>query len=392
MKGRILLVLLPFCALVQAVSSEPFDSRAPRNGAFAQGGQAPGGAPAVRSPEVTSDRRVTLRLAAPKASEVKLTCECLSEARAMQKDDKGIWSVTIGPLEPDIYEYEFSVDGVTIIDPRNEKVKTNSRPSVISSLLEVPGTAPLFYDVKPVAHGAVEIRWYQSKATNGVRRLHVYTPPNYERSTARLPVLYLLHGADGDDAAWAAFGKANQILDNLIAEKKMAPMVVAMPFGYAYPPVQGVAGDKQRADFEKDLTDNIIPFVQGNYRVFADREHRALMGLSMGGGQALNIGLRRLDLFSRVGGFSAAVPRGAAGQSSFKDVVADAKKVNGSLRLLWIGCGTEDGLFAPNKEFSEFLTTNGVTHTFHPSGGAHTWSVWRRYLLEVAPKLWPITT
>jgi enterochelin esterase family protein len=189
-----------------------------------------------------------------------------------------------------------------------------------------------------------------------------------------------------------SIGRANQILDNLIAEKKMPPMIVAMPFGYAYPPIQGVAGDKQRADFEKDLTDNIIPFGQGNYRVFTDREHRALVGLSMGGGQALNIGLRRLDLFSRVGGFSAAVPRGAAGQSSFKDVVADAKKVNSSLKLLWIGCGTEDGLFAPNKEFSEFLKTSGITHTFHPSGGAHTWSVWRKYLLEVAPKLWPQTT
>jgi enterochelin esterase family protein len=362
---------------------------------FAQpiAGQQPAGSPpAVRSPEVQADRRVTFRLAAPKAADVKLTCECVNGPQAMQKDAQGVWSVTLGPLDPDIYEYEFTVDGVTIIDPRNEKVKTNSRPSVISSLVEVPGAAPMFYDLKPVAHGAVEMRWYASKATNTVRRLHVYTPPNYERGTTRLPVLYLLHGADGDDAAWAAFGKANQILDNLIAEKKMAPMLVVMPFGYAYPPIQGVAGDKQRADFEKDLTENIVPFVQANYRVLADREHRALVGLSMGGGQALNIGLRRLDLFSRVAGFSAAVPRGPAAQGSFKDVLADARKLNSSLKLLWIGCGTEDGLFAPNKEFSEMLKTGGVTHTFHPSGGAHTWSVWRKYLLEVAPKLWPQTT
>ena len=374
MKRHLLLALMSLCALSQTVST-----------------QGPGAAQAVRSPEVLADRRVTFRLAAAKASDVQLTCECISGPQAMKKDEKGVWSVTLGPIEPDIYEYEFTVDGVTMIDPRNEKVKTNSRPSVISSLLDVPGPSPMFYDVKPVAHGAIEIRRYASKATNTVRRLHVYTPPNYDRTTAKLPVLYLLHGADGDDAAWAAFGRANDILDNLIAEKKLAPMLVVMPFGYAYPPIQGVAADKQRADFEKDLTENIIPFVQANYRALGDRDHRAIAGLSMGGGQALTIGLRRLDLFSRVAGFSAAVPRNTA-QNPLKDVVADSKKVNGALKMLWVGCGTEDSLFAPNKDFSEFLTANGVTHTFHPTAGAHTWIVWRKYLLEIAPKLWPQTT
>ena len=177
-----------------------------------------------------------------------------------------MWSVTLGPFEPDVYEYEFNVDGVTIPDPRNEKVKTNSRPSQISSLLDVPGSAPMFYDVKPVTHGAIEVRWYPSKATNGTRRLHVYTPPNYEKSTARLPVLYLLHGADGDDSSWTAFGRAPEILDNLMAEHKVAPMVVVMPFGYAYPPVQGVASDKQRADFEKDLATVLNHGVQHSNR------------------------------------------------------------------------------------------------------------------------------
>ena len=354
-------------------------------------GQQPASGPApVRSPEVLADRRVTFRIAAPKATEVRLTCECVNGAQVLQKDAAGVWSVTLGPLEPDIYEYEFAVDGVTMPDPRNEKVKYNGRPSTISSLLEIPGPAPMFYDAKHVAHGKVDIRWYPSKATGTVRRLHVYTPPGYERASARLPVLYLLHGADGDDSAWVAFGRANQILDNLIAEQKLGPMVVAMPFGYAYPPSTGVAGDKQRADFEKDLLQDIIPFVQANYRVAADRGSRALVGLSMGGGQALNIGLRHLDTFSRVASFSGAVPRGAA-VDSFKDVLADAKKVNGGLKMLWIGCGTEDGLFAPNKEFSELLKKNGVAHTFHESGGAHTWSVWRKYLLEVAPKLFAST-
>ena len=360
---------------------------------FALGGGVAGQQPgpqAVRSPEVSADRRVTFRITAPKAADVRLTCECVNGAQTMTKNDKGTWSVTLGPFDPDIYEYEFTVDGVTILDPRNEKVKYNSRPSTISSLLEIPGSGPMFYEAKPVPHGTVEIRWYQSKAVNGVRRAYVYTPPNYDRGAARLPVLYLLHGADGDDSAWTAFGRANHILDNLLAEKKIAPMVVVMPFGYAYPPAGGAAGDRQRADFQKDLLQDLIPFVQANYRVHSDRSNRAIVGLSMGGGQALNVGLRHLDVFSRVASFSGAVPRGATADS-FNDVLGDARKLNTSLKLLWVGCGTDDGLFAPNKEFSERLKKAGVTHTFHESGGAHTWSVWRKYLLEVAPLLFPTT-
>jgi len=218
----------------------------------------------------------------------------------------------------------------------------------------------------------------------------VYTPPNYQRGTSRLPVLYLLHGADGDDSAWTMFGRANHILDNLLAEKRMAPMVVVMPFGYAYPPAAGAASDRQRADFEKDLLEDLLPFVQANYRVHTDRSNRAIVGLSMGGGQALNIGLRHLDVFSRIASFSGAVPREATADS-FDDVLGDARKLNSSLKLFWVGCGTEDGLFAPNKAFSERLKKLGVTHTFRETGGAHTWSVWRKYLQEVAPLLFPTT-
>ena len=340
---------------------------------------------AIRSPEVASDRRVTFRLAAPKAADVQITCECFTGAKALQKDDKGLWSLTVGPVEPDIYEYEFSVDGVTATDPRNPAVKYNSRPSPASSLLEVPGASPMFYDVRSVPHGTVHVVWYPSKTVSSTRRMHVYTPPGYERGSSRLPVLYLLHGADGDDSSWSWFGKAPQILDNLIADKKMTPMVVVMPFGYAHPPTGAVAADRQRADFEKDLLQDIIPYVQANYRVRTDRDSRALVGLSMGGGQALNIGLRRLDTFSRVGAFSGAVPRDAA--TSFKDVKIPA----GSLKLLWLGCGTEDSLLAPNREFSGFLKASGVPHTFKETSGAHTWIVWRRYLQEVAPQLFPQT-
>jgi enterochelin esterase family protein len=272
-------------------------------------------------------------------------------------------------------------------DPRNIVVKYNSRPGPISSVLEVPGDGPMFYDAKPGPHGKVDVRLYDSKATNSVRRMYVYTPPNYDRNNTKLPVLYLLHGADGDESSWMSYGRANLILDNLIAEKKLAPIVVVMPFGYAYPAAANAPGDKQRADFEKDLLENILPFIQSNYRVYADRDHRAIAGLSMGGGQTLQIGLHRLDLFSRVAGFSAAVAR--APYTAFQDVAADAKKVNSSLKVLWLACGTDDSLYGPDKEFSEFLTKSGITNTFVTSTGAHTWINWRHYLAESAPLMFP---
>ena len=247
---------------------------------------------------------MTFRVRAPNASKVTVFCECLSTEPALTKDADGVWSVTVGPIEPDIYEYHFTVDGIDNLDQRNPVVKYNSRPNLIESVLDVPGPAPMFYDVKPVPHGTVSIKYYPSKATGTTRRAYIYTPPNYERSSGRLPVLYLLHGADGDETAWTQFGRANLILDNLIAEKKAAPMIVVMPFAYAYPWHAGAAGDKQRADFEKDLLTDLIPFVQSNYRVAADREHRALAGLSMGGGLTLAIGPRHLDTFSRLAVFS----------------------------------------------------------------------------------------
>ena len=339
---------------------------------------------AVRSPEVLPDRRVTFRLMAPKATEVRVTCECAEKPQPLRKDERGLWSVTVGPVEPDIYEYDFNVDGVVMPDPRNIVLKYNSRPGPASSLLEVPGSSPMFYDVRNVPHGTVDIRWYHSKATNSVRRLHVYTPPGYDRGSNRLPVLYLLHGADGDDSVWTSFGRANQILDNLMAGKKVAPMIVVMPFGYAYPPSGADTGD-QRADFEKDLLESIIPFVQANYRVLSDRNHRAVVGLSMGGGQALSIGLNHLDVFSHVGGMSAAVSR--TPETAFKQLAADAKKTNNALKLLWFACGTSDGLIGASRNFATYLKTNSITHTFVETPGAHTWIVWRKYLHEIAPKL-----
>jgi enterochelin esterase family protein len=347
--------------------------------ALAQPAFAQRGGPALRSPEVHPDRRVTFRLAAPNATEVRVSGDFISAPQPLQKDEKGIWSITVGPVMPEIYAYQLSVNDVVA-----------SRGS-----LEVPGAAPMFYDLRPVPHGAVEQRWYDSTSIQAVRRVFVYTPPNYSRSTERYPVLYLFHGAGGDESGWTENGRAHLILDNLIAEGKMKPLVVVMPYGYAYLPASPLASGndamkRQRDLFSRDLREDLIPFVQANYRVQADREHRAIAGLSLGGAQALGIGLTHTDLFSRVAGFSAAlgaVTSPQAGGLDFKALIGDAKTVNGRLSLLWVGCGTEDTLFESNKAFAGLLTSSGVRHTFHVTEGAHTWQVWRRYLHHVAPLL-----
>jgi enterochelin esterase family protein len=304
----------------------------------------------------------------------------------MMKDASGVWSLTLPPVDADIYEYHFKVDDFEMLDPRNPVVKYNSRPNLIESVLEVRGATPMFYDVKTVPHGKLDIRYYESKATGTMRRTYVYTPPGYEKSTTKLPVLYLLHGADGDETVWANFGRVNLILDNLIAEKKAPPMIVVTPAAYAYPPITGVAADKQRADFEKDLIGDLIPFVQTNYRAAADRDHRALAGLSMGGGLTLAIGPRHLDTFSRLAVFSASA--GENPQESLKDVAANSKNVNAQLKLFWMVIGDDDPGYLNAKRTSEFLNTAGIKHSFKTMPGAHTWIVWRRLLNEVAPQLW----
>jgi enterochelin esterase-like enzyme len=337
------------------------------------------GGPAVRSPEVHADGRVTFRIAAPNATDVRVSGDFLKAPETLQKDEKGVWSVTVGPVSPDIYNYQLSVNGLAMTRAR----------------LDVPGASPRFFDLRPVAHGAVEQRLYDSKTVHGVRRVFIYTPPNYARSSERYPVLYLFHGAGGDESGWTENGRANLILDNLIADGKLKPLVIVMPYGYAYPPTSPLAEGpdamkRQRDDFSRDLIEDLIPFVQANYRVHADRDHRAIAGLSLGGGQALGIGLSHTDVFSRVAGFSAAlgaVTSPQAGGLDFKSLVADANKMNERLKLLWVGCGTDDTLFNSNKEFAHLLESSGVKHTFRVSDGAHTWQVWRRYLNEVAPLL-----
>jgi enterochelin esterase-like enzyme len=345
-------------------------------------------APRVSSPEIAADRRVTFRLLAPKAREVVLTGEFIEGGRNFDMSAEGLWSVTVGPLDPEIYHYNFTIDGVRTIDPGNPDVKTGSTPSTISSILEVRGDRPAFYDGQNAPHGEIRSHWYRSSSLNSLRRLTVYTPPGYERDLqARYPVVYLFHGANADENAWYRLGRVNLILDNLLAAGKAKPFIVVMPFGYGVPPNAPSEPGQNTALFGKDLIDDVIPFIQSQYRTLADRDHRAIVGLSMGGGQALSIGLNHLELFSHVGGFSSGLGPAAAFPTTYANLVAHPEVANKKVRLLWVGCGKEDGAFAASRSFSDFLTENRIKHTFRETTGAHTWMVWRRYLNEISPLL-----
>jgi enterochelin esterase-like enzyme len=339
------------------------------------------------SPEVHPDRRVTFRLLAPKATEVLLAGgnleEALKGAQPLQKDAQGVWSITVGPLEPGLYDYGFAVDGgIRTVDPANRN--TLERTWGHTNVVEVPGEQPGFYSIRPVAHGTLHIQVYDSKSLGVTRRMYVYTPPGYEQSNrTKYPVLYLFHGSGGVESQWTEAGRANIILDNLIADHRATPMIVVMPYGHVPQVTADGRGRISSAGFDKDLLNDIMPLVERTYRVIPDRDHRAIAGLSMGGGQSFSIGLAHLDLFGYVGVFSGAVRNG---QDAAKMNAAD---LNRKLRVFWIGCGKADSLFAANQNLDNALKTGGIQHIFRISEGGHTWTNWRLYLYEFAPLLFP---
>lgn len=336
------------------------------------------------SPEVQADRRVTFRLRAPKASEVTLFGDwMLPETKhALARDEQGVWSTTVGPLEPGLAIYTFTVDGVTMPDPVNPRMKLRARTS--ASLVDVPGQPPERWEARDVPHGTVELVWAKSRATGDTRAFYVYTPPGYDSGKGpRFPVTYLLHGNNDTAAGWTDVGKANFILDNLIAERKAVPMILVMPWGHAVP--YSGSGSNNTATFERYLVDEVLPQVERKYRVAKGRESRAIVGLSMGGGHALQIGLGHLDLFSAVAAFSSAVPGNF--EARFKALLDDPEGTNRKLQLLWIGCGRQDPAFERNQKLSELLATHRIRNTFYPTEGLHNFALWRRHLVEVAPQL-----
>jgi enterochelin esterase family protein len=334
------------------------------------------------SPEVHPDGRVTFRLNAPNAKRVGVNVQFVQGLRLMTRSKTGMWSVTLGPAEPEIYEYNFVVDGLQIVDPANSWLKVWLRNS--KNLLEITGKEPMFFQQQQVGHGTVHMHKYQSKSLGVTRGLYVYTPPGYETSeNVRYPVLYLLHGMGDTEDAWTVVGRANVIVDNLLAKNKARPLVIVMPYGHtpSAPPDMRSIGNY--GAFEKDLIEDVIPYVQKCYRVSSNQKDRAIVGLSMGGGQALTVGLGNLELFGWVGAFSSAVPRG----QKLDNLLAKVKASNEKLNLLWVGCGSKDFLFQANQKLIERLKSGNIKHIAHITDGGHEWRLWRRYLNELVPLL-----
>jgi len=344
----------------------------------------------LASPEVQADGRVTFRLAAPNAREVQLHCEGVKDS-AMQKDDRGVWTFTTAPLEPDIYVYSFNVDGLRVIDPNNPFLKYNLLNT--ESQVEVPGPISLLWEINDVPRGILHHHFYKSAVAGDNRDFIVYTPPGYESSPKKqYPVLYLLHGYSDDPTAWSAVGRANVILDNLIARGQAKPMVVVMPLGYGTMDIVKAGWSRVRDHdlwqrnvdlFGKTLLDEVMPQVERDYRVLTDRQSRAIAGLSMGGTESLVVGLNHPDRFAWIGAFSSG---GLSTNFAAQFPALDAK-ANGQLRLLWIACGKEDGLLKPNQQYCDWLQSKNVHYTWVVSPGAHSFRVWRRYLGEFAPLL-----
>jgi len=354
------------------------------------------GGTGITSPDVTPDRRVTFRLRAPEAKAVTVSGDFGGDAELRRGDD-GIWSVTVGPLDPEMYVYYFSVDGVRLTDPSNAQVKIGYVTSTTTSLLTVPGDTPAFYDVRDVPHGELRTLLYRSRSNAATRELTVYVPPGYDQApNRRYPVLYLLHGFANDHHSWHRYGRANDILDNLLAERTIEPFLVVMPLGYGGAHVNGdgtgiapagagtFGGDA--ALYERDLLEDVIPMIDGKYRTIADRKHRAIVGFSMGGGQAGRFGLRHLETFSRVGIMSAGMA-GAPDSEPMATLAANPARTNKLLDLLWIACGKDDTALKGAKALHQALEQAGIKHTYLETEGAHHWRVWRRYLRDLAPLL-----
>jgi len=331
----------------------------------------------VVSPEVHPDSRITFRIFAPKAESVTVNGDWmkLGSKEALAKGADGIWSATLGPLEPQVYLYSFNVDGMNIADPVNPRMKLRARSS--ASLVEVPGDAPWL--MKDVPHGRVQMLTHSAKTLNGARReVFVYTPPGYEKGSAKYPVLYLFHGNNDVAAGWTWTGNAHWILDNMIAAGKAKPMVIVMPWGHAVP--FGAAGNTEA--FEKYLLGDVMPLVESGFRLSGER---AIAGLSMGGGQALEIGLRHMNKFSSIGVFSSGMPQKF--EERFADILNDSKSVNAKLKVFWIGIGTDDAALERNRALRSVLEKKGIRFTGVETPGGHFYPVWRRYLTDLTQLL-----
>lgn len=363
--------------------------------------------PPVVSPEVQADRKITLRIFAPRAETVRLNAGDIPNqgpGATMKKGDNGVWEVTVGPVDPGAYRYTFLVDGVATVDPRNPA--TSESNSNVWSLVEVPGSE--WMDTKAVPHGAVAAVPYYSSVLSRFRRMHIYTPPGYEQGKGRYPVFYLLHGAGDCDDSWTSVGRAGFILDNLIAAGKAVPMIVVMPAGHTRSFTFGgppPSGTRPPADeFEQEFMKDILPTVEKTYRVMTERKNRALAGLSMGGGQTLNLAIPNQEKFAYVGVFSSGLfnafpfrrpgdntpPPAAGARSPWEEqhlAELDNAEWKKGLKLLWFSTGKDDFLLQMTHSTVDLLKKHGFNAVYEESTGGHTWLNWRNYLITFAPQL-----
>jgi len=374
--------------------------------------QALWGGQQIISPEVNADKTVTFRLSAPMADTVLITGDFLPTEKMktqwgvfdapgkalLTKGEKGVWSFTSQVLSPELYSYSFIVDGFTTTDPNNPFLIRDV--ASVTNIFIVGGDRADLYKVNDIPHGTVSSRWYDSPGLGMDRRLTIYTPPGYEATAEKYPVLYLLHGAGGDEEAWKSLGRASQILDNLIAEGKAKPMIVVMPNGNVIQdaaPGEGHEGfykpqfmvpKTMDGTYEANFKD-IIKFVESNYRVKADKADRAIAGLSMGGFHSLHISRYYPNTFDYVGLFSAAILPNQNVQSKVYDNLDETLKaqMDNGYKLYWIGIGKSDFLYDGNKQFRQKLDDMGMKYTYMETDGGHIWRNWRIYLTEFLPQL-----
>jgi enterochelin esterase-like enzyme len=365
--------------------------------------------PTRSSQKILEDKRVEFRLYAPEAHDVKITGEWMPGygsisfengvmkrgpivSEPLVKNDSGFWAITLAPIKPNSYGYSYIIDGVMVTDPGNVIVKRDG--ATLLSVLFIPGKESDYIDVKEIPHGSLNRVWYNSPALGMYRRMLVYTPPGYETSTEKYPVLYLLHGGSIDEEGWTTMGKAHLIMDNLIAQGKAKPMIIVMPNGYANqtaatgegPVIKNMSAPGMAFSygaFEKSLVNDIIPFIESAYRVYANKDNRAITGLSMGGMHSFNTTLNNPDLFSYIGIFSAGV------RTPTPEIEKQLEKLKASNpKLYWVGCGVTDVLaYSGTKNLVELLKKHNFTYVYRESEGAHTWFTWRVYLAEFTPLL-----
>lgn len=326
--------------------------------------------PSVISPEVHPDHSVTFRFYAQNARQVTLTSELLTAPKPMAKDASGVWSVTVPPVKPDIYPYCFVVDSIQVADPNNTLIFANERFKF--SLVDIPGDQPLIHSLQNVPHGKISYRYYKSATLNRTRTLVIYTPPGFDvTGKTKYPVLYLIHGGSDTEETWTKVGRANLIADNLIAQGKAKPMIIVMPYANVMPAA--------RDGFTKDVINDIIPFVEANYPVYTDSNHRAVAGFSVGGGQTLNIGLMNPDKFAYVCSYA---PYTATDEfkTNFSNWTPDAAKMNKQLKLFSIYIATDDFLYQSVQQNIAMFKEKKLNLQTLVVPGSHTWMNCKLYL------------